>query len=116
MEEKKINLSINDGDAFFAHEASINFNPTQFMLDFKSVTPRVDARSQEGSVISLKHNVIMLEPYHMKKLHELMGQLMKKYEEEFGKISKPKAIEAFEKKHKQLSTRVDKTQGPSYFG
>ena len=36
MEEKKLNVSIVDGKTFYAHEASINFNPTQFILDFKT--------------------------------------------------------------------------------
>ncbi|MFH2028171.1 MAG: hypothetical protein ABIJ08_03465, partial [Nanoarchaeota archaeon] len=56
--EKRVNFGINDGDAFFAHEISVNFNPTQFVLDFKSITPRVDPRSNEGPVIALKHNVV----------------------------------------------------------
>ena len=57
MEEKKINFNINDGDDFFAHEMSINFNPMQFIFDFRSVTPRIDVRSRDSSVISIKHNV-----------------------------------------------------------
>ena len=32
----RINLSINDGDAFFAHQVSMNFSPNQFFIDFKS--------------------------------------------------------------------------------
>jgi len=44
MVEKKVNFGIEDGDNFFAHEVSVNFNPTQFVLDFKCITPRVDPR------------------------------------------------------------------------
>jgi len=59
--EEKVNLNISDGDVFFAHELSINFNPMQFIFDFKSITPRVDPRSQTKASISLKHNVVMVD-------------------------------------------------------
>jgi hypothetical protein len=90
-EKQKINLNIGDASAdFFAHEASINFNPTQFILDFKCITPRVDPRTKENAVINLKHNIVMLETFHAKKLYELLGEVIKRYEKEFGKIEKPK--------------------------
>jgi len=118
MVEKKINISINEGDAFFAHEMAINFNPTQFIFDFKSVTPRVDPRSQQTPVVSIKHNVILLEPYHVKKIYELMATVIKKYEDEFGKIEKPKAIERYEKKRKSMvdTELIVKPLVPDYFG
>ena len=46
MEQKNLNVSVNEGDAFFCHELSVNYNPLQVILDFKTVTPR---RSKEGS-------------------------------------------------------------------
>jgi hypothetical protein len=121
MEEKKrINVSISDGIDFFAHEASVNYNPTQFTLDFKSITPRIDPRIQEGATISLKHNVIMLEIYHAKRFHELLGKMISSYEKEFGKIEKPKAIIKAEKKNKQkgkfVEEKVPKIAVPSYLG
>ena len=41
----EINMIINDGKAFFAHETTINFTAAQISFDFKSVSPRVDPRS-----------------------------------------------------------------------
>ncbi len=120
--EKNVNMSINDGEAFFAHELSINFNPLQFTLDFKSVTPRVDARSKDSLVLSLKHNVIIVDPYHAKKIFELLGQTLSNFENEFGKIEKPKALEKYEKKVKSNTKPNTKPKGkadtksPSYFG
>ena len=70
--DKKINVSINEGKEFFAHEASINFNPMQFILDFRSVTPRVDPRSREAPTIVMRHNVVMLDPYHVQQFHNLL--------------------------------------------
>ena len=62
-EQKQINLNINDGEPFFAHEVSMNFTPTQISMDFKCITPRTDPRSK-GPTFLLKHNVVMLEPWH----------------------------------------------------
>ena len=111
--EKKINVSINEGGAFFAHEASINFSPQQFVLDFKCVTPRVDPRSSEAPTLHIAHNVIMLEPFHAKKLHELMGDMIARYEKEFTKIDKTKAMEKAEKKKMKA---VENKEQPTYFG
>lgn len=117
MTEEKINMSINEGDAFYAHELSINFNPLQFVFDFKSVTPRVDPRSKDRASIVLKHNVILTDPYHAKKVYELLGDVIKKYEKEFGRIEKPKPLQIIEKKSKKESKKskgVEKIETPSY--
>ena len=112
--EKKINVSINDGTSFFSHEASINFSPTQFIFDFRSVTPRVDPRSTDSPTIHLVHNVVMLEPFHAKRFHELLGEMISKYEKDFEKIDKPKAIKLVEKRSKKES-KAEEVQ-PNYFG
>ena len=121
MEQKEsINITINDGEPFFAHEMSINFNPMQFILDFRSITPRNDPRSKTGRAsINIKHNVVMVDPWHMLQVRELFNRMIGAYEKEFGKIKKPKAIETFEKKHKKAveSKKGEaKTEVPSYFG
>jgi len=117
MAEKKINMNIVEGDAFYAHETSINFNPTQVILDFKCVTPRVDQRSKDAPSINLRHNVIMTDPYHAKMIYGLLGEVIKKFEKEFGKIEKTKAIKMLEKKRKKSSTKpVAETESPSYLG
>ena len=123
MAEEKISLSINDGDAFYAHELSINFNPLQFVFDFKSVTPRVDPRSKDRASIVLKHNVVLVDPYHAKKVHGLLGDVLKKYEKEFGKIEKPKVLQILEKKNKKdkkdkkedsIAKSSERIEAPSY--
>ena len=115
--KKRVNLSISDGNDFFAHEVSVNYNPTQFVLDFKSITPRIDPRMQEGASISLKHNVVLLEVYHAKKFHELLGRLISSYEKEYGKIEMPKALLKAEKKNKGKGKAApEKIAVPSYLG
>ena len=115
-EEKKINLGIDDGKEFFAHEMSINFNPTQFILDFRCITPRVDPRSREAPFIAMKHNVVMVEPWHAKEILRVMTNVIKRYEEEFGAIEKPKSVQEYEKKAKHKKQEPEKTQAPSYMG
>lgn len=121
MEKQSINLSINDGEPFFAHEMSVNFNPMQFILDFRCVTPRNDPRTKGGRPsLNLKHNVVMVDPWHMVQINELLGRMIGAYEKEFGKIKKPKAVETFEKKHKKSAEKkqesATETEVPSYFG
>lgn len=118
MDQEKINLNISDGEAFFAHELSINFNPMQFIFDFKNITPRIDPRSKSRASISLKHNVIMVDPYHAKNVLSLLEKTIKKYEKEFGAIKKPQALKMLEKKKKnrEVEDPKNKIQIPSYFG
>jgi hypothetical protein len=117
MTDKKLSMNIDDGTDFFAHETSINFSPAQFIIDFKSVTPRVDPRTGPAPILFLKHNVILLDPLHAKNLSELLADIVKKYENEFGKIEKPKAVLQHEKKLKRKSKQKPKaTPAPEYFG
>ena len=117
MEQQRINFSINEGDAFYAHQASINFNPSMIFLDFKSVTPRVDERNQTQATIVLKHNVVMMDPYHVLLFKNLLDKVVKDYQKEFGKIEKPKALKDLEKKGKKLSAMSsEKIETPTYLG
>ncbi|MBD3361726.1 DUF3467 domain-containing protein [Candidatus Woesearchaeota archaeon] len=115
-EQQKVNIQIKEGNVFFAHEMSANFTPTQFSLDFKSITPRTDPRSKQASFL-LEHNLVLVEPWHTKMILQVLSNVIKKYEEEFGKIKKPKALATAEKKHKkQIEATEDSTETPSYFG
>jgi hypothetical protein len=118
MPESKepISININDGEPFFSHEMTINFTPTQFTLDFKCITPRTDPRSKKPSFL-LKHNVVMVEPWHAKAILNVLANVIKKYEDEYGPIKKPKAIEVAEKKQKKaMKAQQSQTETPSYLG
>ncbi|SRR3989344_1644202 len=118
-EDKKVNMTIKEGDAFFAHEVSINFNPMNFILDFKNVTPRVDPRSNDSLVLHMAHNVIIVDPYHAKKISELLTKVVGDYEKQLGKIEVPKALKKYEekmKKGKPVDAKKAKTTTPSYLG
>lgn len=118
MEEKKINVSISEGQEFFAHEVTVNFNPTQMILDFKCITPRSDPRNQQGPTIAIRHNIVLMDVYHAQMFHQLLGSIISRYEKEFGKIKKPKAVEEAEKRNRSKSQeqKKEKTTIPSYFG
>ena len=116
MDEKKVNVNINDGSEFFAHEMSANFNPTQFVIDFRCVTPRIDLRTRENAVLNIRHNVVLVEPWHAKEIHRVLGNVIEAYEKQFGKVEKPKAIKEMEKKKKTSEKTETKTITPSYFG
>ena len=116
-QKESINISINDGEPFFSHEMTVNFTPTQFTFDFKCITPRTDPRSKKPSFL-LKHNVIMVEPWHAKMILAVLNNVIKKYEDEYSTIKKPTAVATAEKKQKKLMKSVTKgeTETPSYLG
>lgn len=117
MSDKKINMTISDGDSFFSHESSVNFSPTQFILDFRCITPRIDARSDRAT-LALKHNVVMMEPHHAKQFLGILSKVVKKYESEFGKIDKPSSIKKLEKKKKKTKKKSEQkiSKSQNYFG
>ena len=119
MNNKKINVSIEEGQTFFANEISVNFNPIQFFLDFKSVSPRVDIRTKENEMnLRVEHNVIAIDPFHAKKVFETLKQGIENYEKEFGEIKKPESIQKLEEKQKQQGEDQNKMaeKTPIYFG
>ena len=120
MTEKQVNVQVDNGQTFFAHEMSINFSPLQFVFDFRNVTPRVDLRSRMQPVLNIKHNVVLVDPYHAKRILGLLKRVIDDYEKKFGKIKKPKALEKAEKLNKEAQEaqqRVGTPSGtPSYFG
>ena len=116
-QDKQVSLNINDGDSFYANEISMNFNPTNVFIDFKSITPRIDPRSQNAPTFNMKHNVIILEPYSFKQMAGLMNDIVAKYEKEFGKIEKSKILEKMEKKSKKQENESKKVASiPAYLG
>ena len=116
MENKKVNMGINDGNEFFAHELSVNFNPMQFIFDFKCITPRVDPRTSESPMFVMKHNVVMVDIFHAKKIHELLGEVLKKYEQQYGTIEMPKVLKKLEKEKSKEKADVSKETIPDYLG
>jgi len=117
---KEFKIDIDDGKVFFADEIGVMHNPLKFFLDFKNITPRVDVRSSEYQQLVLKHNVIVLDPYLVKEFVRVANESLKKYEEKFGKIEIPHALE----KAKEIAPKEQQAKAetnhdinkPTYFG
>jgi len=91
-EKRKANLNIDQSkEAFYANNLAIFNNPTEFILDFTQITPRVDL-VQDKQVITyvVRHNAIVLEPEQAKIFLNLLKENIEKYEKKFGKINLPK--------------------------
>jgi len=56
----------------------------------------------------------MLDVYHARKFHKLLGTVLERYEKEFGKIAKPKAIAKAEKQNEKNASKRNKV--PNYSG
>jgi hypothetical protein len=91
-DKKKINLDIDQKkDAFYANNIALFNNPTEFVLDFTQVTPRINmVQSKQIITYVVKHNPIVLEPRQAKILLDLLGENIARYEKKFGKIKLPK--------------------------
>ena len=66
MGDNKVKFDIENGQNFFADEIGVIHNPLRIILDFRSITPRVDIRSQEYQTLVLRHNVVLMDPYTAK--------------------------------------------------
>ena len=95
LQPKELNVRVKDSDQFYSNEISINVSPVEFILDFKCVTQLQDVAKH--SALLLRHNPVIITPYHAKNLLELLTRALKDYESKFGKIDKAKAIKKAEK-------------------
>lgn len=114
--KQQVNMNVVDGGSMFAHELTVNFTPLQFMLDFKNITPRSDPRSKGRPSFTLRHNVVMVDPWQAKQMITVLKNVVKKYEEQFGKISKPKALVKAQKMQNNNEKSQESNDVPSYFG
>lgn len=115
---REVNVRVKDGDILFAHETTINYNPTEFTLDFKCVANVQDVPGQ-GSII-MKHTVVLLSPHHLKSFYDVLGKVIKDYEKSFGEIKKPavldKAEKIMKKQQEKAQTASEMDGEKSYFG
>lgn len=120
MANEQINLNIHEGEPFFGHEVTVNFTPTQLTMDFKCITPRSDPRFQGKPSFQIKHNVVMLDPWHAKAMMDVLGTALQKYETEFGEIEKPSALLKAEEKQKEkleaAQSAASTNTTPNYLG
>lgn len=109
---KKVKFDIENGQSIFADEIGVIHNPLKFILDFRSITPRVDVRNQEYQTLVLRHSVVVMDPYTAKNLSTILKNNIKNYEKQFGKITEPEALKNLAKQ----KTKTKKSESPNYFG
>ena len=115
--ESTLNVRIKDGDQFYANETSINFGPLEFVLDFKCSNHVQDMPDHKGLLI--RHNPVILSPFHAKSLLGVLTNSLKNYEEKFGEIKKPVELQKAEKMIKKEQSKVVKEKPKSsdtFFG
>ncbi len=115
QESTNINLNIDEGGAsFFAHEFSVEINPTQATLDFKNVSSRIDPRATSGKkYFKMVHNIISIEPILLKEMSRVLNEIIKKYEEKLGEIKKSDALVKAEKELQKDVENIQKSQQKS---
>lgn len=115
-----ISVNISDGETIFVNEFSISHFPTQFFIDFRTVSPRLDlAPNKVMQRRHVRHTVLVLEPYMMKELLGSVEKNIKKYEETFGKLKEPEALKKAKKmaKNREKNEHIEPVTGkPAYFG
>ncbi len=91
-EKKKVNFDIDQNkEGFYANNIAIFNNPTEFVLDFTQVTPRINMVEEKQIVTYVvKHNAVVLEPKQAKNFFNLLKENIERYEKKFGKIQLPK--------------------------
>ncbi|MBN2422902.1 DUF3467 domain-containing protein [Candidatus Woesearchaeota archaeon] len=113
---REVKVDIDNGSAFFADELGVIHNPLKFIIDFRSITPRIDVRNKDFQPIVLKHNVVVMDTYTAKNLLDILKTNITNYEKRFGKIKKPEALDVIEKEAKKSKKKTSKKEMPSYFG
>ena len=46
---KEVKVDIDNGDVFFADEVGVMHNPLKMIIDFRSITPRIDVETKISS-------------------------------------------------------------------
>jgi len=77
----KINIPKEHSEGIYSNIAFMNFNQSEFVVDFARLLPGVP----EAKVYSR----IILSPQHAKRLMQLMERNIEKYEKQFGEIKLP---------------------------
>jgi len=116
---QQVNIRVKDGDQFYANETSINFGPVEFSIDFKCISHLQDIANHNAMM--LRHNIVILTPFHAKSFLEVLQRSVKEYEDKFGTIKKPAELDKAEKIFKKEQNKILKEEklentSNTYFG
>ena len=114
MSDQEIRVDAVNGEEFLADEVSVSHSPIRFVIDFKSISPRMDIANQPPRMV-IKHNVVLVDPYFARELLSVIKDNIEKYEAKFGPIKKPATLEKYEKDAK-VTGKAPKISKQDYFG
>ncbi|MBI2133461.1 DUF3467 domain-containing protein [Candidatus Woesearchaeota archaeon] len=110
-DDQNVRVDVVNGNDFFADEVSVSHSPMRFVIDFKSMTPRMDLPGNPPRMV-VKHNVILLDPYFAKDVLNVLKDNISKYEKKFGEIKMPENLA----KHEVSAGKKSKAAKQDYFG
>ncbi len=113
-EEQEVRVDVVNGDEFFADEVSVSHSPIRFVIDFKSMTPRMDLPDHPPRMV-IKHNLVLLDPYFAKDVLNVLKDNIEKYEKKFGEVRKPEALNKHEGEVRKAGKKP-KASKQDYFG
>ena len=112
---EEIQVNVEDGETFFADEVSVIHNPVRIVIDFKSITPRIDVKPSQIR-LRMKHNTIVLDPQLAKDFLKALTTNIANFEKRFGIIKKLKSVELAQQEAKQkIVTKSKGLKKQDYF-
>ncbi len=113
-QQQEIRVDVVNGEEFLAEEVSVSHSPIRFVIDFKSMTPRMDVSGHPPRMV-IKHNVVIVDPHFAKDLLQVLKDNISKYEKKFGDIKRPEALKRHEDEMKKTG-KPTKAIKQDYFG
>jgi hypothetical protein len=91
MPERKMQITADNETrrGHYSNLALISHRQEEFVVDFLFVDPQ-PASPQEGQAILTSR--VVLNPVHMKRLYQAIGENLQRYEKNFGKIALPPTL------------------------
>ena len=77
----KVDIDAQQAEGIYANLAFCHLSPSEFILDFARMTP--------GPPRAKIHSRIILTPQAAKAVHRLLGENVKRYEDQYGEITLP---------------------------
>jgi len=92
MAERKMQITADNETrrAHYSNLALISHRKEEFVIDFLFVDPQAQAATQQGQAILTSR--VVVNPGHMKRLYQAIGENIQRYEKNFGTIVLPPTL------------------------
>lgn len=106
-----------DNFPLMTNQHTIVHQPDKFIIDFKGIYPQFTPDNKPQMVAA--HKVVLLEPFAAKEFVKTLSENIKKYEDKYGKIKVPSAVEKAKKESRKAGKKKKgkaEPHRPSYMG